>query len=460
LQPGKRVPNTACLCYTAKMASGTLREAAELIFRHAVSAVDPCRCVHSHLSRTNELLKAGPREYRLDDFTRILVVGAGKASAPMARAVEEILGNRITDGLVCVKYGHTDVLKRVQLREAAHPVPDEAGVIAAREMLDLMKNVDERTLVICLLSGGGSALFVSPAEGITLADKMETTKLLLASGADISAVNTVRKHLSAVKGGRFAAAAAPATLLTLVLSDVIGDPLDVIASGPTSPDPGTYADARAVLKSYGLLERVPRSVREALEKGAGGAKPETPKPGDPLFRSVQNLIVGNNRQALAAGRAKAAELGFNTMVLSSRLRGEAREIARVFAATAFEIREMNEPVAVPACVLAGGETTVTLRGSGKGGRNQEMALAFALEISGLENVLLLSGGTDGNDGPTDAAGAFAHGKTLFAGSGKGLSASDYLARNDSYHFFEPLGDLLITGPTRTNVMDIQVLLVR
>lgn len=431
-----------------------------MIFRHAVSAVDPCQCVHSHLSLSRSILTAGKKEYDLDRYQRVIVVGAGKASAPMARAVEEILGDRITDGLVCVKYGHTDVLKRVQLREAAHPVPDEAGVAAAREMLALMEGVDERTLVICLLSGGGSALFVSPAEGITLADKMETTKLLLASGADISAVNTVRKHLSAVKGGRFAAAAAPATLLTLVLSDVIGDPLDVIASGPTAPDPGTYADAFAVLKNYGLLERVPRRVRETLEKGAGGAKPETPKPGDPLFRSVQNLIVGSNRQALAAGRTKAVELGFNTMVLSSRLRGEAREIAKVFAATAFEIREMNQPVAAPACLLAGGEATVTLRGNGKGGRNQEMALAFALEIPGLENVLFLSGGTDGNDGPTDAAGAFADGQALAAGADKGASASDYLARNDSYHFFERLGDLLITGPTRTNVMDIQVLLVR
>ncbi len=441
------------------MISGTLREAAETIFRHAVAAVDPYRCVHTHLSRAKGVLKAGPQTYRLDDFTQILVVGAGKASAPMARALEEILGDRITRGLVCVKYGHTDELKRVQLREAAHPVPDEAGVAAAREMLDLMQGVDERTLVICLLSGGGSALFVSPAEGITLADKMETTKLLLASGADISAVNTVRKHLSAVKGGRFAAAAAPAALLTLVLSDVIGDPLDVIASGPTAPDPGTYADALAVLKDHGLLERVPASVRRLLEQGAAGSRPETPKQGDPLFRSVQNLIVGSNRQALAAGRAKAAELGFNTLVLSSRLRGEAREIAKVFAAAAFEIREMNGPVAAPACLLAGGETTVTLRGSGKGGRNQEMALAAALELSGMENVLFLSGGTDGNDGPTDAAGAFADGTTVAAGAGKGVSAVDHLARNDSYRFFEAQGGLLMTGPTRTNVMDIQVLLV-
>ncbi len=436
-----------------------LKVRAEEIFKHAIKAVDPYRSVHAHLSLKGPILTVGDKEYSLDNFDRIIVTGAGKASAPMARAVEEILGDRITEGLVVVKYGHTEPLDRIQLREASHPLPDAAGVSAAQEITKLISRGDEKTLVLCLISGGGSALLVSPAEGISLEDKLQTTKLLLASGAAIEEVNAVRKHLSRVKGGRLAAAAYPATVVALLLSDVIGDPLDVIASGPTAPDSSTYQDALSIIKEYALVGKVPPNVKKILEAGAAGTESETPKAGDSIFNTVQNRIIGSNHQALTAAREKAIALGFNSLTLTSSLQGEAKEIAKVFTAMAREIRETSTPLSLPACILAGGETTVTIRGNGKGGRNQEMALSAAIELAGMDNVLFLSAGTDGTDGPTDAAGAFALGDTTAKGKEHGLDAGEFLAHNDSYHFFEKTGDLLITGPTRTNVMDIQILLV-
>ncbi len=442
------------------MSSKELKKQAEAIFRHALTAVDPYNCVHAHVSLTGTTLLVDNAEYDLDNYERIIVIGAGKGTAPMARAVEEVLGDRISAGLVVVKYGHADALSRIQIREAGHPLPDAAGVAAAREITDLISGLNNKTLVLCLLSGGGSALLVSPAEGISLDDKMETTKLLLASGANIQEVNAVRKHLSRTKGGRLAAAAAPATIITLILSDVINDPLDVIASGPTAPDSSTYHEAFSILKKYAILDKVPLTVRRVLEEGIDGKRPETPKAGDPVFTSVEHFITGNNRQALAAAREKAVALGFTCMTLTSSLTGEAREIAKVFTAIAREIRETSMPLSPPACILAGGETTVTIQGDGKGGRNQEMALSVAMELGGLKNVLFLSAGTDGTDGPTDAAGAFASGETLGRAKALGLDPREFLARNDSYRFFERLGDLLVTGPTKTNVMDIQIVLIK
>ena len=436
-----------------------LKVRAEEIFKHALAAVDPYSSVHSYLSLNGSILIVGDKKYSLDNFDRIIVVGAGKASAPMARAVEEILGDRITEGLVVVKYGHTEQLTRVQLREAGHPLPDAAGVSAAQEITKLISSADEKTLVLCLISGGGSALLVSPVEGISLEDKLQTTKLLLASGAAIEEVNAVRKHCSRVKGGRLAAAAYPATVVALLLSDVIGDPLDVIASGPTAQDSSTFEDAVTILKKYALINKVPRGVKKFLEAGAAGTQAETPKAGDRIFNAVQNRIIGSNCQALSAAREKAIALGFNTLTLTSSLQGEAKEIAKVFTAMAREIRATSTPLSPPACILAGGETTVTIQGNGKGGRNQEMALSAAIELAGMNNVLFLSAGTDGTDGPTDAAGAFAFGDTTAKGKEHGLDAVDFLTQNDSYHFFEKTGDLFITGPTRTNVMDIQILLV-
>ncbi len=390
---------------------------------------------------------------------RVLVIGAGKASAVMARALEELLGDRISGGLVCVKDGHGVPLQRVAVAEASHPVPDARGVDAARRVLELVRGSGEQDLILCVLSGGGSALLTLPAEGLTLEDLQGVTDLLLASGATIGEINTLRKHLSQVKGGRLAAAAHPARVVNLVLSDVIGDRLDVIASGPFAADPTTFAEARGVLERYGLWTRVPEAVRRILEEGQAGRVPETPKPGDPRLERVVQVVVASNRVSLGAAAEQARRMGYRTVVLTSRIQGEAREVARVLAAIAQEIRESGQPLAAPACVLAGGETTVTLRGGGRGGRNQELALALALELEGWEGIVGLSGGTDGTDGPTDAAGGVATPSTAARARALGLDPREHLERNDSYRLLDATGDLVRTGPTRTNVMDVQVLLV-
>jgi hydroxypyruvate reductase len=427
---------------------GQLRRQALRIFRAAVDAANPHEAILDHMRRCN------PRR-----FENVYVVGAGKAGATMAAALERLPGLRITAGLVNVKYGHTARLRRVELCECGHPVPDRNGMRGAKRIAEIARGAGSLDFVLCLISGGASALLPLPAEGISLADKQATTKALLACGADIHELNTVRKHLSAIKGGQLARLASPATVLTLVLSDVIGDDLDVIGSGPTVPDRSTYAEALDILRRYRLMRRVPKTVPERLERGAVGEIEETPKSGDPIFAHVNNIIVGNNRMAIDAAQRIARTLGYRTMVLSTMIEGEAREVARVHAAIAREIRSSGQPVKPPACIISGGETTVTLLGRGLGGRNQEFVLAAARDIAGLQNVVLLSAGTDGTDGPTDAAGAIADGRTIARATEKGLSAADSLARNDSYRFFEPLGDLIRTGPTGTNVMDVQVVLV-
>jgi len=400
------------------------------------------------------------RRIHLARFQNIFVVGAGKASARMAAALEKVPGLRIAGGLLNVKYGHTARLRRVELNECGHPVPDESGMAGARRIADIARAAGPRDLVICLISGGASALLPLPAEGISLADKQAATQALLACGADIHELNTVRKHLSAIKGGQLARMAWSATVVTLVLSDVVGDDLDVIGSGPTVPDRSTFADALEIVTRYGLLRRLPRPVRTRLERGAAGELDETPKPGDAIFERTKNIIVGSNRSAVYAGVKVARALGYRTVALSTTITGEARVVALVHAAIAREIRASGHPVKPPACVISGGETTVTLcRGHGLGGRNQEFALAAAREIAGMENVVVLAGGTDGTDGPTDAAGAIAGGRTLARAAAEGLDARAILARNDSYHFFEPLGDLIRTGPTGTNVADVHILLV-
>jgi hydroxypyruvate reductase len=377
----------------------------------------------------------------------------------MGRAVETLLGERITAGLINVKYGHALPLETIRLHEAGHPVPDEAGWEGARDILSLMETTGEQDLVLCLLSGGGSALLPVPAQGLSLADKQNMTRLLLESGANIQEINALRKHASGIKGGRLARAVYPSTLITLILSDVIGDDLDSIASGPTVPDSTTFQDCRDVIERYGLAGRMPPGVLDLLEQGAGGKLPETPKAGDPAFAETQNLIVAGKIQALQAARAKAEDLGYNTLLLSSTIDGETRDAARVHAALAREIRTSGNPIAPPACLLSGGETTVTIRGKGLGGRNQEFVLAAALAIASLENTVVLSAGTDGTDGPTDAAGAVADGRTVARARERGLDALTSLRDNDSYRFFQPLEDLLITGPTLTNVMDLRVILI-
>lgn len=441
------------------MTAKQLRRHAVQIFRAALDASDPAAAVLRHVRVAGRVLIAGKRRYPLRSFRNIFVVGAGKASAAMAQAVEKLLGPRITGGLVNVKYGHVAPLRRIELNECGHPVPDEAGVRGARRIADIVANAGEKDLVLCLISGGGSALLPSPAPPLTLEEKQQATRLLLASGANIHEINALRKHISTLKGGQLARLAWPATVVSLLLSDVIGDDLDVIASGPTAPDASTFGTARGVLDKYGLLEQVPRAVRERIEAGLRGEIPETPKAADPVFQRVQNLVVGSNALAVQAAAAKAKELGYRPMILSTRIEGEAREIARMHAAIAKEVAWSGWPVRPPACIISGGETTVTVRGSGLGGRNQEFALAAALDLAGTSGIVVLSGGTDGTDGPTDAAGAIADGATVERAEALGLRARDFLARNDSYHFFEPLGDLLKTGPTNTNVMDVYLVLV-
>ncbi len=440
------------------MTEKTLRKHALAIFRAALEASDPVEAVLRHVRAEGRFLVAGKRRYALDRFREIHVIGAGKASAAMARAVERLLGRRIAGGLVNVKYGHLAPVKRVELNECGHPLPDAAGVAGATRIARIAEQAGEDDLIVALMSGGGSALLPAPAPPITLEEKQATTKLLLACGANIHEFNAVRKHISMVKGGQLARLAWPATLLCLMLSDVIGDDLDVIASGPTAPDASTFASARAILSGYGLLDRIPISVRERLEAGVAGAVAETPKVGDPVFSRVQNLVVGSNALAVNAAARKARELGYRALVLSSMIEGETRDVARVHAAIAKQMIASGQPLKPPACVISGGETTVTLRGDGLGGRNQEFALAAAIDIAGLGDVLLLSGGTDGSDGPTDAAGALATGATIQRARAIGLDARAALARNDSYHFFEPLGDLIKTGPTNTNVMDVRLVL--
>ena len=436
-----------------------VRKSAREIFDAAVRAVDPAEAIRRHLVRDGERLKIGNEQVDLGAVREIVVVGLGKAGAPMAAAVEEILGPRIARGLVVTKYGHVQPTRVIRIHEAGHPVPDDAGMAGARAVLDHVKGLAPEDLVLVLISGGGSALTPSPVEGITLAEKQSLTKALLACGADIREMNTLRKHISLIKGGQLARAAAPARVFTLILSDIVGDPLDAIASGPTVPDPTTYADALAILDKYRIRQEIPASIRTHLEAGAARKISETPKPDDPLFGRVKSVMVASNIQALEAAKAEAQRLGFQAIILSSFIEGETREIARMHAALALEVRASGHPAKPPVCLITGGETTVTLRGKGKGGRNQEFALAAALDIAGLRDVVVLSAGTDGTDGPTDAAGALADGETVARALALGLKPRAALDGNDAYPFFERLGDLVMTGPTRTNVMDVRLVLV-
>jgi glycerate 2-kinase len=373
----------------------------------------------------------------------------------MAQAAEKALGRRITGGLVNVKYGYVAKLRRIELNECGHPVPDQKGVDGAARIAEIAENAGKDDLVLCLVSGGASALMPLPAEPITLEEKQATTKLLLACGANIHEINAIRKHISRIKGGQLARLASPATVEALLLSDVIGDDLDVIGSGPTAPDASTFAGAVALLERYGIFGRVPAAVKERLERGVAGEIPETPKPSDPVFKRVRNTVVGSCKLALDAAAKRAREMGFRTLVLSSEIQGETREIARMHAAIAREVVHSGQPIKPPCCIVTGGETTVTIKGGGLGGRNQEFVLAAALDIAGLSNVVVFSAGTDGSDGPTDAAGAIADGDTL----GRKPEALRYLDENNSYRYFEALGDLVITGPTNTNVMDVRLVMV-
>ncbi len=493
-----------------------MREQLMTIFRAGLAAADPAAAVHRHLRRDGERLRAGGWEIDLAKIRRVILVGAGKASARMGAAVEEILGDRVGRGWINVKasappcagpcegslspsqgssprgkpceglnepsqgFSHP-APQRVPIHEAGHPVPDEAGVAGARRIAELLQQAGPDDLVIFCISGGGSALLPLPAEGLTLADKQRVTQSLLRCGAKIQEINVVRKHLSGIKGGQAARLAAPARVLSLILSDVIGDPLDIIASGPTAPDSSTFAQALEIVSRYGIEKELPPNVLARLRDGAAGRIRETPKPGDPLFDRVENLIIANNAASVAACAECARGLGYAPRILSAATEGEARDVAREQAKLARAMlgeekgsdtfsaaqKRSQTPfpgpalsaIRAPACLISGGETTVTLRGRGRGGRNQEFALAAAMAIEGAQGIAFLAAGTDGTDGPTDAAGAFADGETLRLAREKGRRAADCLAANDSYRFFDAVGGLVKTGPTGTNVMDLYLWLI-
>lgn len=445
------------------------------IFQAALHRVDPYRMLveHVHLAGDELLIELGARHVRVDlkRYRRIVAIGAGKATAPMALALEEIMGDRLDGGLIVVKYGHTEQLQKIRLLEAGHPVPDENGLMAARRIMALAEQSDEQTLVISLISGGGSALLPLPARAvvdgeevaITLAEKQKTTGLLLACGADIEEINCIRKHLSMIKGGRLLSRLAPARSLNFILSDVVGDSLSSIASGATCADPTTFADAIEIIKKYAIDEQIPPAVRRFLEAGARGAIPETVKEGSPELDLTTNILIGTNLQALDAAAAEAQRRGYRPIRLTSRIVGEAREVAKVLAAIALDCAAQAILAEPPVCILSGGEPVVQVRGSGAGGRNQEMALSYLLELAHHRelagNLSFLAGATDGNDGPTDAAGAFADLELLEQAAKKGMHLQTYLENNDSYHFFQQCGGLLLTGPTNTNVCDLHCTLI-
>jgi glycerate 2-kinase len=416
-----------------------LRQDLHAIFQAALKAVDPGEAIRTHVRRNGQQLHVADRVYDLRQYDALYVIGVGKAGAAMAMAIEAQLRDRIRGGHVIVKYGHGGPVKHVTLHEAGHPIPDEAGVRATRTLIEFVRERGPRDLIICLISGGGSALSPAPVDGITLTEKQEATRLLLACGATIHEINALRKHISHIKGGQLARLASPATLVALVLSDVVGDSLDVIASGPTVPDTSTFADCLDMLRKYHLRDKVPLAIRHRLESGMAGTVAETPKPGDPAFARTQTVIIGRNLQALEAASRQATALGYQTLILSSGLEGETRDVAKVHAGIAREVLASGHPISAPACLLSGGETTM------------------ALDIRHVPGIAVLSAGTDGTDGPTDAAGAVADWMTCARAEQLGLQPRLALEDNDAYPFFERLGDLLITGPTQTNVMDVRIM---
>jgi hydroxypyruvate reductase len=446
------------------MPSGTkdlsaMRQDAVSIFTCALKSAHAETAVKRLCEFTVPYFQAGGNSFDLNRFKNIYVAGAGKASAHMAKAIEDLMLEHIRKGVVIVKYGHGVPLKKINVMEAGHPIPDENGRRAAGHLVELVEQADKNDLIICLISGGGSALLPLPAGTLTLKDKQDVIQVLLACGASIDEINTLRKHMSLIKGGRLAQKAHPAAMITLIVSDVVGDRLDTIASGPTVADPTTFQDCMAVIAKYRLADRLPQRVMDHIRDGCAGKVPETPKPGDSVFSSIHHLIVASNADALIAAKQQAEYLGYHTVILSSMICGNTRDAALFHTAIAREIRKSSNPVAPPACLLSGGETTVTITGSGLGGRNQEFALASAIDIQKETNMVILSGGTDGTDGPTDAAGAWVDPTTVHRAVLQGMNPSAFLNNNDSYHFFKNTTGLITTGPTGTNVMDLRVVLV-
>jgi glycerate 2-kinase len=439
-----------------------LRAEAAKVWTAALKAVDPVTAVRKIVKRDKCVLHINRRRLDLGRFRKVWVLGAGKAAASMGQAVEKILGGYIAGGILVTKYGHSLPLKRLEIVEAGHPLPDANSVAAAARICALAEDrIENDDLVLCLLSGGASALLVSPAKGITFEDKLECTRLLLNGGADIRELNAVRKHLSGIKGGGLARLLAPAKVVSLILSDVVGDDVGTIASGPTAPDPTTFGDCIGILQKLQLLDHIPAAARQRFELGAAGQIEETPKASDPVFRESETVIVGSSAQACTAAAQSARRLGYHVLVLTSRLEGDNGEAARFHMSVAGEIVFHGRPLRRPACIISGGETTVRVAGKGKGGRNQEFALHCVRQLARLPAPCLVASlGTDGTDGPTDAAGAFADNTTLTRSLKYGAGfLEESLSDNDSSTFFKRLDDLILTGPTRTNVMDLHIVMV-
>lgn len=428
----------------------------------AIRAVDPAQAVHRYVQFRNGILHISDRRYHLSQFRRIYLVGAGKAALPMANALVNLLDERITSGIIIVSDDQLQTqsaksLVNIEIYSGMHPIPDQRNILATKRVFELLAQTDDGDLVICLISGGGSALLTSPVSSVSLEDLQALTATLLASGADIREINVLRKHLDRAKGGNLARLISPACMVTLILSDVVGDPLDVIASGPTVPDPTTYQDALSILRKYDLVSKIPPGITEHLERGFLGEEMETPKPGDQIFNNSQHLVIGSNYQAASAALRQAQIEGFQTLLISTYLQGEARQVGRLLAAIARQIDATGQPLPRPACLVAGGETTVSVKGEGKGGRNQEVALGAVKDLDKVREAAIITLATDGKDGPTDAAGAVVTGETFERGMALGLDPQEHLSHNDAYHYFAPLGDLLFTGPTQTNVSDLNFL---
>lgn len=425
------------------------------VMEAALAAVDPYEVVLRALTLEGDVLRTAHGHYPLHEIDRIRVMGAGKAGAPMAQAVETLLGDRITEGLVVVKDDHTAPTARIELVESSHPVPSDRGVAAGRRILQLAHASQARDLVITLLSGGGSALLVAPAAGVTLEDLQSMTALLLQAGATINEINCLRKHCSAIKGGQLARAVQPARLLTLAVSDVIGSPLDVIASGPTVPDSSTWRDAWDIVEKFQLEPLLPASIQTRLRQGLEGEIEDTPAAGDPAFAGADALVVADNRAAAVAAAQKAEALGFPAHIMTTFLEGEAREVAKVIVGFAREAHSHGNPTAPPGCLIFGGETTVTLQaGSGLGGRNQELGLAAGFALRDFPPAAIAFLATDGTDGPTDSAGALVDCHTIQRGLDLNLNPRRHLDAHDAYPFLAATGDMLKTGPTFTNVNDL------
>jgi len=442
-----------------------MRSTVRSLYNVALESADPYKAVINHVRKKGNVLEIDGQKYDLLRYKNIYVVGSGKATAGMAKAIEDILtkreqGDLITDGQISIGYGCGVgiELKKIKINESGHPIPDDASIAGAKKIKELLNKTTENDLVIYLATGGGSAILAMPTEGITLDELQTTTQLLLKSGATLQEINYVRKHLDMVKGGQLARDAYPSTLITLVLSDVVNDPIDMISSGPTVPDPHTFEDAYEVLKKYNLLDKVPESVKKRIERGLRGEIPDTPKENEPWFERTKSIMVGTNAMAVSAMGEKVKEMGFDTLIIKEPVTGEARNVAIEHARNAIKMA-MNRKT--PLFILSGGETTVTIKGNGAGGRNQEYTLAFALEMEkqGFENFVCLSCGTDGIDNIREAAGAMIDGTSLKKARKIGLSPEQLLNNNDSYHFHEPIGTLIKTGPTGTNVNDVQIVVV-